>query len=177
MDPGSMKNDTETGRGRDDGEQTARAIPTAYTETFGYKRRQYMKGNIPSDYEQKYSEDTRYEETGPNARVWRTYQDESLVFDMNMVGQLRDSVDVLLVFAGLFSAVVTSFVAQTYQSLQVDYVQMSASLLFELVAVQRERTPEYRHERCRVGSRSRIVQNTPVFLQSRPLLRWRPPGS
>ncbi|KAK0471543.1 hypothetical protein IW261DRAFT_1553494 [Armillaria novae-zelandiae] len=94
-------------------------------------------GNIPSDYEQKYSEDVRYEETGSNARVWRTYLDESVVFDMNMVEQLRDSVDVLLVFAGLFSAVVTSFVAQTYQSLQVDYVQMSASLLFELVAVQR----------------------------------------
>ncbi|KAK0433022.1 hypothetical protein EV421DRAFT_1449474 [Armillaria borealis] len=135
MDPGSMKNDTETEQGRNDGEQLARAIPTAYTKTFGFKMRQYMKGNIPSDYEEKYSEDTRYEETGPNARVWRTYQDESLVFDMNMVGQLRDSVDVLL--AGLFSAVVTSFVAQTYQSLQVDYVQMSASLLFELVAVQR----------------------------------------
>ncbi|KAK0222752.1 hypothetical protein EDD85DRAFT_960007 [Armillaria nabsnona] len=137
MDPGSIKNDTETGRERDDGEQAARAIPTAYTRTFGFKRRHYMKGYIPSDYEQKYSEDARYEETGPNARVWRTCLDESIVFDMNMVEQLRDSVDVLLVFAGLFSAVVTSFVAQTYQSLQVDYVQMSASLLFELVAVQR----------------------------------------
>lgn len=44
MDPGSIKNDTETGRGRDDGEQAARAIPTAYTRTFGFKRRQYMKG-------------------------------------------------------------------------------------------------------------------------------------
>ncbi len=55
-------------------------------------------GYIPSDYEQKYSEDATYEETGPNARVWRIYLDESIVFDMNMVEQLRDSVDVLLVF-------------------------------------------------------------------------------
>ncbi len=39
--------------------------------------------------------------------------------------------------AGLFSAVVTTFVAQTYQNLQVDYAAMSASLLFELVLVQR----------------------------------------
>ncbi|KAK0196142.1 hypothetical protein F5146DRAFT_1028683 [Armillaria mellea] len=137
MDPNSTKYDAETERRRDDGEQSACAMPTVYTKTFGLKNRQYMKGNIHSDYEQKYSEDATHEETGSNARVWRTYLDESVVFDVNMVEQLRDSVDVLLVFASLFSAVVTSFVAQTYQSLQVDYVQMSASLLFELVAVQR----------------------------------------
>ncbi len=39
--------------------------------------------------------------------------------------------------AGLFSAVVTTFVAQTYQNLQVDYAAMSASLLYESVLVQR----------------------------------------
>ncbi len=39
--------------------------------------------------------------------------------------------------AGLFSAVVTTFVAQTYQKLQADYTAMPASLLFELVLVQR----------------------------------------
>ncbi|KAG7443307.1 uncharacterized protein BT62DRAFT_935245 [Guyanagaster necrorhizus] len=45
--------------------------------------------------------------------------------------------DVLTVFAGLFSAVVTTFVAQTSQSLQVDYGQVTASLLFELTDIQR----------------------------------------
>ncbi len=39
--------------------------------------------------------------------------------------------------AGLFSAVVTTFVAQTYQNLQPDYTAMSASLLFELILIQR----------------------------------------
>ncbi len=39
--------------------------------------------------------------------------------------------------AGLFSAVVTTFVAQTSQSLQPDYTAMSASLLYESVLVQR----------------------------------------
>ncbi len=39
--------------------------------------------------------------------------------------------------AGLFSAVVTTFVAQTSQSLQVNYSQVTASLLFELIDVQR----------------------------------------
>ncbi len=39
--------------------------------------------------------------------------------------------------AGLFSAVVTTFVAQTSQSLQVDYGQVTATLLIELIDVQR----------------------------------------
>ncbi len=39
--------------------------------------------------------------------------------------------------AGLFSAVVTTFVAQTSQSLQPDYAAMSASLLYESVLIQR----------------------------------------
>ncbi len=39
--------------------------------------------------------------------------------------------------AGLFSAVVTTFVAQTSQSLQSDYAAMSASLLYESILVQR----------------------------------------
>ncbi|KAK0442876.1 hypothetical protein EV421DRAFT_1710462, partial [Armillaria borealis] len=94
-------------------------------------------GNDSYDYEQKYPEDAPYEEATPAARVWRTYEDESRNHDANMVEESRDNVDVLLVFAGLFSAVVTTFVAQTYQNLQVDYAAMSASLLYESVLVQR----------------------------------------
>ncbi|KAK0227823.1 hypothetical protein IW262DRAFT_1454998 [Armillaria fumosa] len=95
------------------------------------------KSNDTHDYEQKYPEDAPYEETAPNARVWGTYEDESKNHDTNMVEKSRDNVDVLLVFAGLFSAVVTTFVAQTYQNLQVNYAAMSASLLYESVLVQR----------------------------------------
>ncbi|KAK0229062.1 hypothetical protein EDD85DRAFT_794183 [Armillaria nabsnona] len=99
-----------------------------------------QKENDSYDYEQKYPEDAPYEETAPAARVWRTYQDESRIHDTNMVEEFRDNVDVLLVFipkAGLFSAVVTTFIVQTSQNLQADYAAMSASLLFELVLVQR----------------------------------------
>ncbi len=86
-------------------------------------------------------------------RVWRTYEDESRIHDANMVEESRDNVDVLLVFVSPFvallyfvteprprrvfsSAVVTTFVAQTSQSLQPDYAAMSASLLYESVLVQ-----------------------------------------
>ncbi|KAJ3828911.1 hypothetical protein F5880DRAFT_1471641, partial [Lentinula raphanica] len=92
---------------------------------------------ITDDYEQRFPEDPTFEETGPNARVWRTYLVESSAFDENMVGEARDGLDAMLVFAGLFSAVVTSFLVQTSQNLQLNSADVTASLLFELVAVQR----------------------------------------
>ncbi|KAK0447865.1 uncharacterized protein EV420DRAFT_1647606 [Desarmillaria tabescens] len=114
----------------------------------GVKTREYLvKENDPFDYEQKFPEDKQYEELGPAARVWRTYLEECAGFDIEMVEGWRDGLDVLLVFAGLFSAVVTTFVAQTSQSLQVDYGQVTSSLLFELIDVQRVRSqwfPQFR---------------------------------
>ncbi|PBK92806.1 hypothetical protein ARMGADRAFT_1080027 [Armillaria gallica] len=95
------------------------------------------KGNDPFNYEEKYPEDAYGEEMGPNARVFRTCVDERAIHDANMVEESRDGVDVLLVFAGLFSAVVTTFVAQTSQSLQADFTEMSANLLFEMINIQR----------------------------------------
>ncbi|KAK0503508.1 hypothetical protein EDD18DRAFT_1017612, partial [Armillaria luteobubalina] len=89
------------------------------------------------NYEEKYPEDAYGEELGPNARVFRTYVDERAKHDTNMVEEAKDGVDVLLVFAGLFSAVVTTFVAQTSQSLQADYTEMSANMLFEMIKIQR----------------------------------------
>ncbi|SJL00930.1 uncharacterized protein ARMOST_04245 [Armillaria ostoyae] len=108
-------------------------------KAFGMHRAQptARRGNDPSNYEDRFPEDPIYAETAPSARVWRTHQAESAIHDANMVEEIRDNVDVLLVFAGLFSAVVTTFVVQTSQSLQADYTQVSASLLFELLLVQR----------------------------------------
>ncbi|KAK0217970.1 hypothetical protein IW262DRAFT_1106801 [Armillaria fumosa] len=106
--------------------------------TIGMHIQEYIvKGSDPFDYEQKFPEDKRYEEMGPTARVWRTYLEECGPFDLEMAEGWRDALDVLLVFAGLFSAVVTTFVAQTSQSLQVDYGQVTATLLIELIDVQR----------------------------------------
>ncbi|CAG8639862.1 3739_t:CDS:2 [Acaulospora colombiana] len=89
----------------------------------------------PDDYEAKYPADEFGEEAGPNARFWRVYLDEAEVFDMEMTEGWKDTIDVLL--AGLFSAVVTTFVAQTSQSLDYNYSKISTSLLTELVGLQR----------------------------------------
>ncbi|KAK0446681.1 hypothetical protein EV421DRAFT_211985 [Armillaria borealis] len=101
----------------------------------GIRRQQHIvQGN---DHEQWLPEDKRYEEMGPTARVWSAYLEECAPFDLEMVEGWRDGLDVLLVFAGLFLVVVTIFVAQTSQSLRVDYGQVTATLLIELIDVQR----------------------------------------
>ncbi|KIY66519.1 hypothetical protein CYLTODRAFT_354884, partial [Cylindrobasidium torrendii FP15055 ss-10] len=105
----------------------------------------YLCGHTPvlialpvvSDYEKKYPPDPRHQELSENARVWWMYNDEAAIFDADMVGEAADSLDILLVFAGLFSAVLTTFVVQTSQSLAPDNAAIAVALLFELVSVQR----------------------------------------
>ncbi|KAF9024763.1 hypothetical protein BDZ89DRAFT_113513 [Hymenopellis radicata] len=94
-------------------------------------------GHDPMDYEQKYAPDPIFEEAQPNARVWRMCLDEFQIFDADLSEDARDTVDVLLVFAGLFSAVVTAFLIQAADKLEPDYVQLSSSILFEILVVQR----------------------------------------
>ncbi|KAF9042609.1 hypothetical protein BDZ89DRAFT_944117 [Hymenopellis radicata] len=88
------------------------------------------------DYEKRLPQDPIYQETAPNARVWRAYVEEAATFDDMMIAEYRDGLDVMLVFAGLFSAVVTSFLVQVSQSLQADFIEMSAVLLHDLVSIQ-----------------------------------------
>ncbi|KAF5393109.1 hypothetical protein D9757_001150 [Collybiopsis confluens] len=90
--------------------------------------------NDDNDYEQRFPEDPPLRETDPNARVWRTYLAESAIFDENMIGEARDGLDSMLVFAGLFSAVVTTLLVQAAQNLQPNYTQLSATLLYELLS-------------------------------------------
>ncbi|KAL1746604.1 hypothetical protein HDZ31DRAFT_33847 [Schizophyllum fasciatum] len=97
------------------------------------------KGGI-GDYSEIYPEDPYGAEAGENARVWRVYLDESGQFDDDMMRGFRDTLDVHLVFAALFSAVVTTFVVQTSQALQPDYGRIGAAILMELVALQRARS-------------------------------------
>ncbi|KAL1697631.1 hypothetical protein GGG16DRAFT_107547 [Schizophyllum commune] len=90
-----------------------------------------------TNYEKKYGPDAYGKELGADARVWRVYNDEAQVADGEMVKELNGTTDVLLVFAGLFSAVVTTFLSQSSQSLNTDYAQITANLVYELVHIQR----------------------------------------
>ncbi|PBK88293.1 hypothetical protein ARMGADRAFT_937394 [Armillaria gallica] len=93
-----------------------------------------VSGAAPRDYKILYPQSDPYgQEMSENARIWPIYNEEAADFDANMLAEWRDTIDVLLVFAGLFSAVLTTFVVQTSQNMQPDYNQASAILLLEIL--------------------------------------------
>ncbi|KAF8872854.1 hypothetical protein CPB85DRAFT_1190669, partial [Mucidula mucida] len=66
------------------------------------------------------------------ARLWKAFLEESAKVDADKVADWMDALDVLLVFAGLFSAVVSTFMTQTFQNLEVNPNDVAVSLLYEL---------------------------------------------
>ncbi|KIY63835.1 hypothetical protein CYLTODRAFT_316486, partial [Cylindrobasidium torrendii FP15055 ss-10] len=87
--------------------------------------------------ENKYPADPHHHELDPEARVWRIYLEEARSFDQDIVIRASESLELLLVFAGLFSAVLTTFVAQTSQSLSPDAAAQSAGALLEITLLMR----------------------------------------
>ncbi|KAK0467636.1 hypothetical protein IW261DRAFT_1306290, partial [Armillaria novae-zelandiae] len=77
------------------------------------------------------------EEAGPTSSVWRVYLDESRDCHVNMVAEQRAKLNVILVFAGLFSSVVTAFVIQSSANSKPDYQKLAALLLFDQINIQR----------------------------------------
>ncbi|KZV90725.1 hypothetical protein EXIGLDRAFT_616544, partial [Exidia glandulosa HHB12029] len=58
------------------------------------------------------------QELADNARVWKVYRDEAIQHDDGLLKGWNNTIDILLTFAGLFSAAVTAFVVESYQFLQ-----------------------------------------------------------
>ncbi|KAE9404523.1 hypothetical protein BT96DRAFT_973156 [Gymnopus androsaceus JB14] len=114
-------------------------------------------GNHAYDYKEKYPEDEWGAEMHAESRFYKTYLDEKDVFDNDRITAWRDALDVLLIIIGLFSAIVTSFVIQTSQTLQgPNYDQITAVMVYNLILVQ---------ESLANGSPLPIIQNptdTPV---------------
>ncbi|KAK0489960.1 hypothetical protein EDD18DRAFT_1358925 [Armillaria luteobubalina] len=105
---------------------------------FGLRKNQpYFVGvsATPRDYNTRYPPDPPGQEMSENARIWPIYNKEATDFDANMLAEWRDTIDVLLVFAGLFSAVLTTFVVQTSQNMQPDYNEASMLPLFKILKV------------------------------------------
>ncbi|KZV94616.1 hypothetical protein EXIGLDRAFT_611447, partial [Exidia glandulosa HHB12029] len=55
------------------------------------------------------------------ARVWRVYSKAARKHDREMLDQWNGTLDTLLIFAGLFSAVSTTFILDSYKQMQIDY--------------------------------------------------------
>ncbi|KAG6919751.1 hypothetical protein DXG01_001585 [Tephrocybe rancida] len=88
-------------------------------------------GSRNYDYTLKYRQDKPGTEGKENARVWSVYLDEAENHDADVIEGYRNIIDGLLIFAALFSGVVTTFVAQTSTALQSDNGKVTAALLYE----------------------------------------------
>ncbi|KAH8825787.1 hypothetical protein DL96DRAFT_1609881, partial [Flagelloscypha sp. PMI_526] len=89
------------------------------------------------NYEEKYPEDAPGQELGEDARVFKVYNDLAEEYDRDMIRGFRDTLDSLLIFASLFSAVITTFVVQTAQALPTDQAVVTNHLLVDIATLLR----------------------------------------
>ncbi|KAH7092731.1 hypothetical protein BKA62DRAFT_834680 [Auriculariales sp. MPI-PUGE-AT-0066] len=87
-----------------------------------------------TEFDRTYPPDRHGEEAGPSARVWRVYRDRVMELDENLIKGWNSTLDVLLIFAGLFSAVATAFIIEAAKQLQHDYSQYTAVGVFAILA-------------------------------------------
>ncbi|KZV95235.1 hypothetical protein EXIGLDRAFT_644410, partial [Exidia glandulosa HHB12029] len=74
------------------------------------------------------------------ARVWKVYRKEANAYDDALLDGWSSTLDILLIFAGLFSAVATAFVIESYQLLQPDSAAYTAAALYILVSATNHST-------------------------------------
>lgn len=89
-----------------------------------------------SEFDKKYPFDAYGEEAAPDARVWTVYKDHATTNDAMRLDGWNKTLDILLIFAGLFSAVVTTFIGESYQQLQPDWEEYTGRLVFAVLEAQ-----------------------------------------
>ncbi|KAF8597595.1 hypothetical protein BDV93DRAFT_547819 [Ceratobasidium sp. AG-I] len=76
------------------------------------------------------------EELAPEAGIWQLYLDEAKEYDNELVESENKNLDLLLLFAGLFSAVLTAFLIESKNLLQQDTAGASVELLLMIAQSQ-----------------------------------------
>ncbi|KZV91415.1 hypothetical protein EXIGLDRAFT_769951 [Exidia glandulosa HHB12029] len=89
----------------------------------------YPPEELDTDFKRNYPPDPFGDEVEPHARVWKIYRDEATTHDEPMVDLWNKTLDILLIFAGLFSAVETAFIVEAYKVLLPDYEAYTAHML------------------------------------------------
>ncbi|KAI0312607.1 hypothetical protein OF83DRAFT_1066907, partial [Amylostereum chailletii] len=72
--------------------------------------------------------------------IWTSYLKYAQPFDEALAKRWKGDMDGILIFSGLFSAVVTAFIVETYKLLQTDNTEASADLLVRIVAALEHNT-------------------------------------
>ncbi|KAJ7643061.1 hypothetical protein DFH06DRAFT_933896, partial [Mycena polygramma] len=76
-----------------------------------------------------------------NAPIWKLYMDQAKISDDNLANTFNSDLDPLLIFAGLFSAILSAFLIEIRKGLQEDLQTITNTLLTVLIENQRNATP------------------------------------
>ncbi|KAJ7864332.1 hypothetical protein B0H13DRAFT_1637773, partial [Mycena leptocephala] len=68
-----------------------------------------------------------------NAPIWKLYMDQAKIFDDNLANLFNSDLDPLLIFAGLFSAILSAFLIEVRKGLQEDLQSITNTLLTILI--------------------------------------------
>ncbi|KAJ7085058.1 hypothetical protein C8R44DRAFT_721738, partial [Mycena epipterygia] len=66
------------------------------------------------------------------AKIWAVYIDEAEKYDKALVESWRSDMEGLLIFAALFSAIVTAFIIESYKTLNSDSSTLTVQLLSQI---------------------------------------------
>ncbi|KAI0291772.1 hypothetical protein B0F90DRAFT_1610799, partial [Multifurca ochricompacta] len=69
-----------------------------------------------------------------SVKVWKLYESEADKHDIELAETWKGETDAMLIFTGLFSAVVSAFIIETYKTLLPDTGSATVALLTQLVA-------------------------------------------
>ncbi|QRW11507.1 hypothetical protein RhiLY_10506 [Ceratobasidium sp. AG-Ba] len=95
-----------------------------------------QKFKFGDELKDKLSKDSPGSELAHDATVWRIYLDEADEYDQELVKGRHASLDVLLLFAALFSAILTTFLVESKNLLQADPADTSVALLLMIAQNQ-----------------------------------------
>ncbi|KAG9099253.1 hypothetical protein FS749_001717 [Ceratobasidium sp. UAMH 11750] len=76
------------------------------------------------------------EELAPDAGIWQLYVEEANEHDNELVKGKNDNLDVMLLFAALFSAILTAFLVDSKNMLQQDSADLTVTLLLAIAQSQ-----------------------------------------
>ncbi|KAH7906337.1 hypothetical protein BJ138DRAFT_1016407, partial [Hygrophoropsis aurantiaca] len=69
----------------------------------------------------------------PRSRLWAIYRREAKEYDESFLERYKDDMDIVLIFAGLFSAVSTTFITSIQSNLDQDPTAITNTLLMQIV--------------------------------------------
>ncbi|KAG8699112.1 hypothetical protein FRC09_006830, partial [Ceratobasidium sp. 395] len=75
-------------------------------------------------------------ELAPNAAIWQIYVEEAKEHDSELVDGKNKNLDMLLLFAALFSAILTAFIIESKNLLQQDSADLTVTLLLSIAKSQ-----------------------------------------